>query len=96
MYRNRQHQNTRTPENNKNKVISIQEKPENPKSNYAVPGLYIYNNQVINIAKKIKPSNRNELEITDVNLEYLKLDKLKIKLFEKESECIKIILFFNS
>ena len=66
---------------NKNKVISIKEKPEDPRFNYAVPGLYVYNNQVINIAKKIKPSNRNELEITDVNLEYLKLDKLKIKLF---------------
>lgn len=62
------------------KAISIEEKPLNPKSHYAVPGLYFYNNEVIQIAKNIKPSNRGELEITDINNEYLKKDKLKVKL----------------
>lgn len=62
------------------KVISIEEKPKNPKSNYAVPGLYFYDNNVIQIASGIKPSDRGELEITDVNREYLKRGDLKVKL----------------
>ena len=61
---------------NSGKVISLEEKPKNPKSNYAIPGLYIYNNEVIEISKNLKPSARGELEITDVNIEYLKRGKL--------------------
>ncbi len=68
---------------NKNmKVKSIEEKPKKPKSNYAVVGLYTYDNKVINYAKKLKPSKRGEIEITDLNNVYLKKNKLKVNTFE--------------
>jgi len=61
-------------------VISLEEKPSHPKSNFAIPGLYFYDNNVISIAKTLKPSGRGELEITDINREYLRMGRLKVEL----------------
>ena len=66
--------------NKNSEVISIEEKPKCPKSNYAVPGLYFYDNEVVDIVKNLKPSEREELEITDANLAYLKKRNLKVEL----------------
>ena len=68
---------------NNGKVLSIEEKPEKPKSNYAVPGIYFYDNSVLEIAANIAPSHRGELEITDVNKEYLKRGNLKVSILDR-------------
>lgn len=64
-------------------VVSIEEKPKEPKSNYAVPGIYFYDNDVVGISKGLKPSSRGELEITDINKEYLRRGKLKVGVFDR-------------
>ena len=69
--------------NQDGKAISIEEKPEHPKSNYAVPGIYFYDNTVVEIAKNIQPSHRGELEITDINKEYLKQGKLSVSILDR-------------
>lgn len=67
------------------RVVGLEEKPEDPKSNYAVPGFYLYDNKVVRIAENLQPSGRGELEITDVNREYLHREKLQVKLLPRGS-----------
>ncbi len=69
--------------NEEGKAISIAEKPKNPKSNYAVPGIYFFDNEVVKIAKQIRPSKRGELEITDINKAYLEQGKLKVSILDR-------------
>ena len=69
--------------NKQNEVISIEEKPSSPKSNYAVPGLYFYDSDVVDIASNLQPSPRGEYEITDINKEYLKRGKLKVSILDR-------------
>jgi glucose-1-phosphate thymidylyltransferase len=71
--------------NENNKAISLEEKPKNPKSNYAVPGLYFYDNSVVNVAKNIKPSHRGEYEITDVNKAFLNKGSLDVRVLTRGS-----------
>lgn len=69
--------------NEEGRAVSIEEKPQKPKSNFAVPGIYFYDNNVVEIAKNIKPSKRGELEITDINKTYLEQGKLKVSVLDK-------------